>query len=74
MFSHSPLYKYYKDWNFWTDDADEVQAILRPFQTGDGDSRPHPSGAEQPHRQHQFPRPAVYRVALALRARKVCLN
>jgi hypothetical protein len=31
VFSHSPLYKYYHDWNFWTDDADEVQAILRPF-------------------------------------------
>lgn len=31
VFSHSPLYKYYRDWNFWTDDADEVQAILRPF-------------------------------------------
>ncbi len=31
IFSHSPLYKYYRDWNFWTDDADEVQAILKPF-------------------------------------------
>jgi Icc protein len=31
VFSHSPLYKYYKPWNFWTDDADEVQAILEPF-------------------------------------------
>ncbi len=31
VFSHSPLYKYYRDWNFWTEDADEVQAILRPF-------------------------------------------
>jgi 3',5'-cyclic-AMP phosphodiesterase len=31
VFSHSPLYKYYKNWNFWTDDADEVQAILRRF-------------------------------------------
>jgi Icc protein len=33
VFSHSTLYKYYRDWNFWTDDADEVQAILKPFQT-----------------------------------------
>lgn len=33
VFSHSPLYHYYKKWNFWTDDADEVQAILRRFQT-----------------------------------------
>ncbi len=32
VFSHSPLYKYYRNWNFWTEDADEVQAILRPFQ------------------------------------------
>lgn len=31
VFSHSPLYKLYKPWNFWTDDADEVQAILKPF-------------------------------------------
>ncbi len=33
VFSHSPLYKYYRNWNFWTEDADDVQAILRPFQT-----------------------------------------
>jgi Icc protein len=33
VFSHSPLYKYYRNWNFWTDDAEQVQAILRPFQT-----------------------------------------
>ncbi len=31
VFSHSPLYKLYKNWNFWTDDADEVQALLRRF-------------------------------------------
>ena len=31
VFSHSPLYKYYKPWNFWTEDADEVQAILKRF-------------------------------------------
>jgi len=31
VFSHSPLYKYYHDWNFWTDDAEQVQAILRPY-------------------------------------------
>ena len=33
VFSHSPLYKLYKPWNFWTDDADDVQALLKPFQT-----------------------------------------
>ncbi|MET0283267.1 MAG: metallophosphoesterase [Polyangiales bacterium] len=32
VFSHSPLYKMYKPWNFWTDDADEVQAILKKQQ------------------------------------------
>jgi len=31
VFSHSPLDKYYRPWNFWTDDADEVQALLRRF-------------------------------------------
>ena len=31
VFSHSPLYKYYRNWNFWTEDADQVQAILKPF-------------------------------------------
>ncbi len=31
VFSHSPLYKLFRDWNFWTDDADEVQAILKRF-------------------------------------------
>ena len=29
VFSHSPLYKYYKNWNFWTDDADEVQGVSK---------------------------------------------
>jgi len=33
VFSHSPLYKLYKPWNFWTDDADEVQALLRRFKS-----------------------------------------
>jgi hypothetical protein len=32
VFSHSPLYKLYKAWNFWTDDAEQVQAILKRFQ------------------------------------------
>jgi len=31
VFSHSPLQKLYKGWNFWTDDAEEVQALLKPF-------------------------------------------
>ncbi|HWE22682.1 MAG TPA: metallophosphoesterase [Myxococcales bacterium] len=31
VFSHSPLYHYYRDWNFWTEDAVEVQEILKPF-------------------------------------------
>lgn len=31
VFSHSPLQKIYKGWNFWTDDAEQVQALLTPF-------------------------------------------
>jgi len=33
VLSHSPLQKIYKGWNFWTDDADDVQALLKPFDT-----------------------------------------
>jgi 3',5'-cyclic AMP phosphodiesterase CpdA len=33
IFSHSPLYKYYRPWNFWTEDADQVQEILKPYKT-----------------------------------------
>jgi len=29
--SHSPLQKIYKGWNFWTDDAEKVVALLKPF-------------------------------------------
>lgn len=31
VLSHSPLYKIFKPWNFWTDDAEKVQAVLKPF-------------------------------------------
>ncbi len=31
VFSRSPLYHYYRPWNFWTEDAAEVQALLRKF-------------------------------------------
>lgn len=31
VFSHSPLQKIHKEWNFWTDDAEDVQALLAPF-------------------------------------------
>lgn len=31
VFSHSPLYKLYKKWNFWTDDAEQVQEVLKRF-------------------------------------------
>ena len=32
VLSHSPLQKIRKDWNFWTDDADMLQAMLAPFE------------------------------------------
>jgi 3',5'-cyclic AMP phosphodiesterase CpdA len=31
LFSHSPIQKIYKGWNFWTEDAEQVQDLLRPF-------------------------------------------
>jgi 3',5'-cyclic AMP phosphodiesterase CpdA len=31
VFSHSPIQKIYKGWNFWTEDAEEVQKLLSPF-------------------------------------------
>ena len=31
VFSHSPIQKIYKGWNFWTEDADEIQAELKRF-------------------------------------------
>jgi 3',5'-cyclic AMP phosphodiesterase CpdA len=31
VFSHSPIQKIYKGWNFWTEDAEEVRALLHPF-------------------------------------------
>lgn len=31
VFSHSPLYHLYKRWNFWTEDAPQVQQILSRF-------------------------------------------
>ena len=31
LFSHSPIQKIYKGWNFWTDDAEQVQALLASF-------------------------------------------
>ncbi len=31
VFSHSPLQKIFKNWNFWTEDAEQVQALLAPF-------------------------------------------
>jgi len=32
VFSHSPLQKIYKGWNFWTEEADEIQKLLGRFE------------------------------------------
>lgn len=32
IFSHSPLYYYYKPWNFWTEDAGEVHLLLEGYE------------------------------------------
>jgi len=31
VFSHSPLQKIYKGWNFWTEEAEDIQKLLKPF-------------------------------------------
>jgi 3',5'-cyclic AMP phosphodiesterase CpdA len=31
VFSHSPLQKIFKGWNFWTEDAELIQEMLKPF-------------------------------------------
>jgi Icc protein len=31
VFSHSPLQKIFRGWNFWTEDAEQVQSLLQPF-------------------------------------------
>lgn len=31
VFSHSPLQKIFKNWNFWTEDAEAVQKLLKPY-------------------------------------------
>ena len=33
LMTHAPLYKYYRPWNFWTEDAEIVQEMLFPFQS-----------------------------------------
>lgn len=31
VFSHAPLQKIYRGWNFWTEEAEEIQQMLAPF-------------------------------------------
>ena len=31
IFSHSPLQKIYKGWNFWTEEAEDIHKMLSPF-------------------------------------------
>ena len=31
VFSHSPLQKIYKGWNFWTEEAEAIQRLLKPY-------------------------------------------
>jgi 3',5'-cyclic AMP phosphodiesterase CpdA len=31
VFSHSPIQKIYKGWNFWTEDAEDIQALLESY-------------------------------------------
>ena len=65
VFSHSPLQKIYKGWNFWTDDAEQIQALLT-VQEGHGDLRPRAPDPVQPDRQHQLQCGDGDRVAVAV--------
>jgi hypothetical protein len=31
VFTHPPLYHYYRPWNFWIQDAPDAHAMLKPF-------------------------------------------
>jgi calcineurin-like phosphoesterase family protein len=33
VFTHPPLYHYYRPWNFWTEDADDAHALLKRFKS-----------------------------------------
>ncbi len=33
VFTHPPLYHYYRPWNFWTEDADDAHALLKTFKS-----------------------------------------
>ena len=52
VFSHSPLQKIYKGWNFWTDDAEQVQALVAAVQDRQCDLRPRAPDPVQSDRQH----------------------
>lgn len=32
VLTHAPLRRFYREWNFWTEDAELVYALLRPFE------------------------------------------
>ena len=68
VFSHSPLQKIYKGWNFWTDDAEDVQALLAPYRERHRRLRPCASDSIQPDRQYQLQFGDVDGLALALSA------
>jgi len=33
ILTHAPLYKYYRPWNFWIEDAEQVQELLFPYKS-----------------------------------------
>ncbi len=68
VFSHSPLQKIYKGWNFWTEDAEQVQALLTPFDKVNGALRPRAPDPVQPDRQHRVHVGDGDRVAVAVSA------
>jgi Icc protein len=60
VFSHSPLYKYYRS------GAEDPGAVFHRH----GHPRPHPPTAHQPHQEHHLSRRALDSMAVAVRAQR----
>ncbi len=69
VFSHSPLYKYYKHVELLDGRRGRGAGDPAAVQERHRHPRPHAPAADEPDRQHPLPRHAVDGVAVALRAR-----
>ena len=69
VFSHSPLYKYYRRLELLDRRRRRGAGDPQAVRHGHRDPRPHAPAADEPHRQHLLPRHALHGVAVAVRAR-----